>query len=193
MVAIRHITTAEDGYLNAALANIVDVGLRRTTITDIAKRAGVARMTIYRSWPDMTALLADLMVREWSREIESITRSRPKRALTADEIADLVVQLVQSIRRNALFAAVRDTEPDTLLPYLTERRGRNLDFVLDFVEAILRESDDAGLIRDIDPSVSARAIILASTGFVLSMATMIDATNEAALDRELKNLIGHYL
>src|SRR5256885_12482488 len=69
MPSIRNNTGAprvdEDALLDAARDCVLAVGLRRTTLTDVARRAGVSRMTIYRRWPDMTALVGDLMTREW--------------------------------------------------------------------------------------------------------------------------------
>ena len=41
MTSIRHNT-----YLDAARDCILDVGWKRTTLTDVARRAGVSRMTI---------------------------------------------------------------------------------------------------------------------------------------------------
>ncbi len=58
-------STAADLALDAARASILAVGWSRTTLTDIARRAGVSRMTLYRRWPEMNALLGDLMTREW--------------------------------------------------------------------------------------------------------------------------------
>src|SRR3954463_3435166 len=73
MTSLRHTPQLEEGverdprdaYLDAARDCILDVGWRRTTLTEVARRAGVSRMTIYRSWSDMPQLLADLMTREW--------------------------------------------------------------------------------------------------------------------------------
>ena len=62
MTSIRN---NEDRYLDAARGCILATGWKRTTLTDVARRAGVSRMTIYRTWPDMETLLADLMTREW--------------------------------------------------------------------------------------------------------------------------------
>src|SRR5881392_3083314 len=56
----------DDLLLGAARDCVLAVGLRRTTLTDVARRAGVSRMTMYRRWPDMRSLVADLMTREWS-------------------------------------------------------------------------------------------------------------------------------
>jgi AcrR family transcriptional regulator len=70
MTSLRHNDESSpgprDAYLDAARACILDVGWRRTTLTEVARRAGVSRMTIYRSWADMPTLLGDLMTREWT-------------------------------------------------------------------------------------------------------------------------------
>ena len=52
-----------NAYLEATRDCILDVGLKRTTLTEVARRAGVSRMTIYRTWPDMESLLAELRTR----------------------------------------------------------------------------------------------------------------------------------
>src|SRR5512139_1989980 len=54
-----------DAVLDAARDCVLAVGVRRTTLTDVARRAGVSRMTIYRRWPDVRSLVGDLMTREW--------------------------------------------------------------------------------------------------------------------------------
>ena len=59
------VTPRTDPLLDAARESILAVGWKRSTLTDVARRAGVSRMTIYRRWPDMQTLMADLMTREW--------------------------------------------------------------------------------------------------------------------------------
>src|SRR5512139_4265948 len=54
-----------DAVLDAARDCVLAVGVRRTTLSDVARRAGVTRMTIYRRWPDVRTLVGDLMTREW--------------------------------------------------------------------------------------------------------------------------------
>uniref|UniRef100_UPI0024555EF2 TetR/AcrR family transcriptional regulator n=1 Tax=Nocardia abscessus TaxID=120957 RepID=UPI0024555EF2 len=50
--------------LDAARACVQEFGVRRTTLTEVARRAGVSRPTVYRRWPDTGALVAELLVRE---------------------------------------------------------------------------------------------------------------------------------
>src|SRR5690625_6466553 len=54
----------EDDILDATRTCVEAFGVRRTTLTDVARRAGVSRPTVYRRWPDVTALVADLLTRE---------------------------------------------------------------------------------------------------------------------------------
>jgi AcrR family transcriptional regulator len=68
--------TEEDALLDAARDCVLAVGLRRTTLTDVARRAGVSRMTIYRRWPDITTMVADLM----TRELGALTRAATEAA-----------------------------------------------------------------------------------------------------------------
>ena len=86
-----------DAYLDAARACILDVGWRRTTLTEVARRAGVSRMTIYRTWSDMPELLGDLMTREWG---ELVASTQPTLGADGadgpapDQIADGVLRAV---------------------------------------------------------------------------------------------------
>src|SRR5918992_5733983 len=57
--------TDDDVVLDAVRDCVLAVGVRRTTLTDVARRAGVSRMTLYRRWPDVRSLVADLMTREF--------------------------------------------------------------------------------------------------------------------------------
>src|SRR5437764_14953403 len=67
MPSQRHSTrVGDDVLLDAAHKCVLLVGFRRTTLTDVARRAGVSRMTLYRRFPDVRSLVAALMTREFS-------------------------------------------------------------------------------------------------------------------------------
>ena len=194
MTSLRH-TPRPNSYLDAARAAILDLGWRRTTLTEVARRAGVSRMTIYRTWPDMTALLADLMTREWGRVVSGT--AAPDGAgggATVDEIADRVVRTVHALREDELFTRIVELDPELLLPYLLSRRGRSQDAVLDGITGGIREGQAAGEIRSGRPVVMARALVLALHGFVISAHTMVDdEVSEEDLDAELRALVGRVL
>ncbi len=191
MTSIRHNTEQpptppDGGYLDAARANILAVGWRRTTLTDVAKRAGVSRMTMYRRWPDMQSLLGDLLVREWGGLIDE--------ALVSGDgsVADGVVRTVAALRANELFRRIVEVDPELLLPYLLERRGRNQDHIVELLGAAITAGQADGTFRTGDPALLARTLLLAVQGFVISQPTMTDVP-VAELDRELVTLVERYL
>lgn len=55
---------AADPVLRAAYESILEIGLRRTTLADVARRAKVSRMTVYRRYDDLERLLAALLAAE---------------------------------------------------------------------------------------------------------------------------------
>ena len=54
-------STVESRILDAAAACVLAYGVERMTLTEIARRARVSRPTIYRRWPDIRFVLAELL------------------------------------------------------------------------------------------------------------------------------------
>ena len=124
MTSLRHNADPQAAYLDAARACILDVGWRRTTLTEVARRAGVSRMTIYRAWPDMPAVLGDLMTREWgevvTRAVARADAALGETATAADRIVAEVVGTTRALRDNELFVRIVELDPELLLPYLLD-------------------------------------------------------------------------
>ncbi|WP_313408156.1 helix-turn-helix domain-containing protein [Aeromicrobium sp.] len=174
----------ESRYLDAARECIVQLGWRRATLTDIARRAGVSRMTIYRRWPDTGALLSDLLVREWGQLFEDA-------ALTGGRLADGMTRTVATLRENELFLKIIEVDPELLLPYLFERLGRNQAAALELLELQVRDAQERGEVRAGDARLLAQTLLLTTYGFVLSARTFELSLEE--LDAELRTLIERYL
>ncbi len=198
MTSLRHNpTTSEsprDVYLDAARACILDVGWRRTTLTEVARRAGVSRMTIYRSWPDMPQLLGDLMTREWSGVVETAVAGQDPARSSVDRLVGGIVGTVRALRDNELFVRIIELDPELILPYLLSRRGRSQDLILGLAEEAIAEGQAAAEVRKGDPTAMARALVLTTHGFVISAHTMVDdSVSEAELDDELATVLTRML
>jgi AcrR family transcriptional regulator len=178
-----------DAYLDAARDCILDVGWRRTTLTEVARRAGVSRMTIYRTWADMPTLLGDLMTREWAGVVtDQVAAEGDKPAI--ERIVAGIVGTVRMLRQNELFVRIVELDPELILPYLFSRRGRSQELILALTADAIAEGQKAREIRKGNPVAMARGLLLATHGFVLSVHTMVDAeTTEQELDDELATLI----
>ena len=211
MTSIRHNAaspevspaSADDGYLDAARDAILAVGWRRTTLTDIARRAGVSRMTLYRRWPDTQTMLADLMTREWGRVVNEAVGSLDPNADPLHRITVGVVATVRGLRADELLRRIIDLDPEVLLPYLLDRRGRSQEHLATSLAGLIRKGQRHGSIRDGDADLLARSLVLACHGFALSAHTMTDPAGDAvtpsrdadvsAFDSELGHLVERFL
>lgn len=193
MTSLRHNPDPRDprdAYLDAARACILDVGWRRTTLTEVARRAGVSRMTIYRTWSDMPQLLGDLMTREWGGVVAAVVGDEDAGQGAVDRLVGAIVETVRALRDNELFVRIVELDPELLLPYLLSRRGRSQDAILARVEDGVRAGQADGEVRTGSPVAIARGLVLAAHGFVLSAHTMVDDDlTEDALDEELTTLL----
>lgn len=199
----------EDDLLDAAYAAILAVGWSRTTLTDVARRAGVSRMTLYRRWPDMQTLLSDLMTREWTATLGGVLDldSRAGDASPLEQLTSGVVSCVQVLRANPLLRRLIELDPELLLTYLLHRRGRSQDLLSDAMAELIRRGQSDGTIREGNPRLLARSVLLCTHGFVFSAHTMTDGdhggaasgptagavTDMAGFDAELRHLVAGYL
>src|SRR3954464_14281767 len=77
--------------LEATRACVLAVGVRRTTLTDVARRAGVSRMTLYRLVPDVTTLILEVMTGEFAQLLDDAeSAARRKRTARGRLVASTV-------------------------------------------------------------------------------------------------------
>src|SRR3954454_21434720 len=106
MTPIRHNDSDGDAMLDAVRDCVLAVGVRRTTLTDVARRAGVSRMTLYRRWPDVRSLVGDLMTREWvDVAMRAMPERRPDRS-ARDLTVEVLVDGVEAFRAHPLFRKI---------------------------------------------------------------------------------------
>jgi AcrR family transcriptional regulator len=162
----RHASDESDQLLDAARECVLAVGVRRTTVTDVARRAGVSRMTLYRRFPDLEALLAALMTREFGRLVAG-GRNGAAGATTRERVVAMVVAGSRALAGDPLFARLLDVDPELLLPYVTVRLGGMQRMAVAAAAAELA-ADDGSVRDDAPPEVLAAGIELIARGFVLA-------------------------
>lgn len=188
------VTRLDDGaVLDAARACVLDVGVRRTTLSDVARRAGVSRMSLYRRWDGVDALVGDLL----TRDLLTVAAGAPGalEPLGADRAAIVarVVDVCETLRRHRLVRKIVDVDPELLLPYLLRRRGRSTDALLALLTDALAAAQTGSTVRDGDPAVLARFVLLTAQSYVLSAGAVTAGTPAAQLPAELHALLDGYL
>ncbi|MFC5054802.1 TetR/AcrR family transcriptional regulator [Saccharothrix xinjiangensis] len=182
MTSQRH---SDDALLDAARDCVVEVGVRRTTLTDVAKRAGVSRMTLYRRFPDVKTLVRTLMTREFTTLLQRVE-------VTGDNARErLVAQAVAGIRLLAadpLMRRVLDLDAELMLPYLVQRLGSTQRLVEAFLVARVEEGHADGSIRPGPVAAQARLVLLTTQSLVLSVRP---ATTDLDFEELLAELAAH--
>lgn len=194
-----------DAVLDAARDCVLAVGVRRTTLTDVARRAGVSRMTIYRRWPDVRTLVGDLMTREWVAVVAQAadgaaappTAPRQGQGGARHRIVAETVAGARAVREHPLMRKIIDVDPELLLPYVLDRTGASQKAFLERLEHGLRQGHADGSVRPGHPARQARVLLLTVQAFTLSLRTMTDESDpelaSAAFDDELGRLVDQTL
>lgn len=153
--------------LDAAFKQVLAVGVSRTTLTDVAKAAGLSRMTIYRHYESIERVLQDLMTREFNQITDSLVTDLPERLATATraELVQSMIDALDSLTLHPLFLRLLATDPDLLLPYITERPGRFQAHAQQLLEAVLTLAIEQGEVTEDDPARLANSILLALRGY----------------------------
>jgi AcrR family transcriptional regulator len=196
MTSIRHnVSVSPDSraaLLDAARDSILAVGVRRTTLVDIARRAGVSRMTVYRAFPDVSALVAELMTAEFGALIEDATVVARRLPTARARLVESTVAVARALPDSPLFRRVVDVDPELLLPYVVERFGTTQQLALDLLRTWVSEGQADGSVRAGDPRTLAYGLLLTVQSFVLS-ARVPKSPSRARAMNELANLLDRYL
>lgn len=166
--------------LDAALAETLAHGIRRTSISDIARRSGVARQTIYRYWPDAQALFASLVTREVVAQLPADPDAESYEALV-----DVLVDAADRVRRLEIVDRLRDTDPELFARYILERLGTSQRLVHASLAAQVRAGQRAGFVRPGDADARAAMLLLVLQGAVQSAPLVEEWLDAGAWRAEL--------
>jgi AcrR family transcriptional regulator len=140
----------------AALDELGDIGYGAFTIESVAARAGVAKSTIYRHWPDKLALIADAFETSHEQMVPHIETAvaRERVTILIRHVAEVLVDSTFSRCIPALIeGAARDSRLRKFLDRYSAERRRSLT-------AAIEEGVASGEFReDIDADLAAQALL----------------------------------
>lgn len=165
MASHRHTDTA---VLDAARDCVASVGVRRTTIADVARRAGASRMTVYRMFPDARSLWSALLTRELLGLFDEAEAAAAQLPTARERLVAAAAYTVRRVSADAVVRKVLEVEPELLMPYITERLGQSQRLALERVRRWLDEGRADGSIRTIDAETAAYLLQLVCSALVLT-------------------------
>ncbi len=171
----------------------MDVGLKRTTLADVARRAGVSRMTVYRQYGDLEAIVSALLTSELVALVEGCGVEVAELPTARERLVEAGVMTVGRLVHHPVYRRVLDLDPELLLPLVVDRFGSTQRAVIDLVADQVRQGQADGSVRDGDPGLLATCLLLTAQSFVFS-ARVVEADHKSAVvGTELRRLLDGYL
>jgi TetR/AcrR family transcriptional repressor of uid operon len=176
--------------LDAAHDQFCRIGIRRSTMEDVARRAGVSRITAYRRFATKDALVEHVVRREFRRYFDRF-RVEIRQAGTAEERVVLgFVTSLRAFRTNRLIGGLMAAEPDLLVPSMINDGGQTLATVQRFVAGQLRREQRGGHISDdVDVDLVAELMVRLSASFLAIPSHVVDLDDP----EQLRDLARRYL
>ncbi|WP_205697174.1 TetR/AcrR family transcriptional regulator [Conexibacter sp. SYSU D00693] len=183
----------DEAILDAARACVMAVGVRRTTAADIARRAGISRMTLYRRFPDAASVVQALMTRQFGGLLARAHAESQDRATARQRIVATTVRMLQLLDEDEVLHRILDVDPELMLPYVVERLGTFQRAALAQLEGELRAGMGDGSVRLGEPARLAAALELVVRGHVLAANAHDRALPAAVAREELGTVVDRYL
>jgi AcrR family transcriptional regulator len=175
--------------LEAAGSCVLAYGVERVTLTEIARRAGVSRPTVYRRFPDTRSILAALLTMRITHALDDV----PNSGVGRERVVERVVAVAGRLRLDDVIMVVLHEAPDLAMVYLSERLGTSQQILLDTVAGELKDAQDDGSVRAGDVRQFAAMCLLITQSTILSAQLVEPILDAEALAAELTHTLNGYL
>lgn len=134
--------------IDAAIACFKQYGPQRTSMTDIAEKAGVSRKTLYRMFEDRPSLVERVLERLFGEMRNKIAARMKKVEGTRNIILEGLLVSVDVALEDELFNEIIQKDTNYRVDQLLIRGNRNiLNYMFEYWGPIVRQAKEEGLIR----------------------------------------------
>ena len=165
--------------LDAAYELFCRQGIQRTTMDDVARRARLSRITVYRRVVSKEALVEAVLLRDFRQYVDRFLADLAGAETVADRVVAGFVSSLRATRSNPLMTGLLAADPDSVAPSIVGEDGRVLAAVARFLAGQLRLEQRAGNVAaGVDVDVVAELMVRLSASFFLSPSEVIDLDDD---------------
>lgn len=178
--------------LEAALRQFELFGLERSTVEEIARRAGVSRVTVYRRFPAKDRLVEAVILGELRRFIAELDALIDPLAEPEERIVEGFVFTLEAARSHVLLQRLLESEPERLLPHLTIDGAPFIAAAREFLTARLgRELGERRSPREL--ATVAEIVVRLILSFLLTPETPVDLDDRDEARHFARSYVGPIL
>ncbi|MBD8504878.1 TetR/AcrR family transcriptional regulator [Hoyosella sp. G463] len=141
----------EEAILDAARARIMQVGIRRSSMDDIARRAGINRVTIYRKFAKKDSLVEAVLAREIQHLLGELAAIVATNQTVEQRIEDAVLLVLRQTHEHPVVVNLLAVAPEEVLEFVTVRGEQGVALGIEYVVAVLETAQSLSLIDTYDP------------------------------------------
>lgn len=168
--------------LDGAYEQFCRMGIQRSTMEDVARQAGVSRITVYRRFATKDALVEQVVAREFRRYFDRFLTDIQRAETAADRVVLGFVSSLRAIRGNPLIGGLIASEPDLLVSSMISDGGGTLATVRQFVAGQLRHEQRAGNVSgDLDTDFVAEMMVRVAASFLAIPSRLLDLDDDEQL------------
>lgn len=176
--------------LDAAYEQFCATGISRASMEEVARRAGTARITIYRKFDSKDALVDAVMLREFQGYFGDFIEEMAKAQTVADRVVAGFVTSLRTIGRNPLITKLLEIEPASVPGLVGGGDSRTMFQVRDFVAHQIRLEQESGTIdSSVSTTLAADMIVRITGSFLTSPSDLVELDDEAALTAVAREFI----
>jgi AcrR family transcriptional regulator len=180
--------------LDAALELAAASGLRHLTMDDVADRAGVGRMTVYRRFGSREQLEEALAVRESRRCLAELDSTVDPGAPVPDQIAQGLLTTLRLIREHPLLERMSRLEPAAALAALRDEKTGVFAMSRAFMAARVEEGQRAGTVdKSLDPEQVGEMLVRVGFSFLLIPQSALPLDDDEAMREVARTVIAPVL
>ncbi len=170
---------------DAVVAELLATPLRKLSVEDVAQRAGVTRMTVYRRFGDRQALIDATFARELATLLEAVAGADDEEAEPSERMATAFATALGLVHSHPLVAHWLATNPGDLLVTVLADDAFVLDAATAFLEAGIVDMTGGGS----DARRTAELLARLFAALVLMPPASIDLTDSDQARRLARELI----
>jgi AcrR family transcriptional regulator len=165
-----------DRVLDAALRQFELFGVARSTVEQITKRSGLARVTLYRRFPGKQHLVEAVVLREVRLFLDRLDERLDQLSTPEEKIAEGFVFTLESIRSHVMLSRLLDSEPESVLRYFTTEGGPVVAAARDYLaDRVARDFPEGRSGADL--SVATELVVRLVISFLLTPQSVAELEN----------------
>ncbi len=168
--------------MDSAYEQFCRMGIQRSTMEDVARRANLSRITLYRRFATKDVLIEQVVLREFVRYFHQFFRDVQQADTVSERVVVGFVSSLRAIRHNPLIGGLIADEPGLLVSSMVGDDGRTLAAVREFVAGQLRREQQAGNVSgEVNTDLVAEVMVRLCASFLAIPSHVVNVDDDGQL------------